>query len=703
MTAFFSMRGCALCFRVIEGIASWVADTPGEFPQLPTTMRIRYLAYLIAGLQLFRWTAAHAETSGPEDRSGLRCISSKAFPVPEGAKVLAECDFETDGKLSQGWSQGNGAVVTAADAPQGKAYFRMKAKKNAGLRSPIITAQPGMPYFLSYWIKTAREPWTTISFTSDERERSFTTIHTPFFYSDFPLDTGSQWRQEGFYFLMPPQCKTVQFNTNPREDGGEGEFVSLDDVRLRTASEAEMAAAYDAERGHLPPYDVTPRPGDGKNLALSVAKWEGRAGIPGKPFVIWALGSSFTDRQGDGYELVQAIRRRFPKAPPIIYRKHGGPGTPWEFVDGWIKQFVAGEQPDLIFCYTSGTLEGLDAMLTEIRRRTTAEVIVPTLHFKPDSTMTPDDIENGAGVAWGKVREICAKHGVEFVENRREMAEYIAHTGLTPDDLLYDHNHQNNHGKIRIWDNVSRHLAASDQSAYTPESRERRIAVAPPVKTATEEVSLSGAWNSSDGLLKSSAAGARLKVSFTGNRIDMIGRRMPGGGSVKVLIDGVPAEQAPVFLMDYIQSKNPHNWRIPHAVDLGANPAPQTWTITMTSDVGDYRIEGSVTGADGTGNLAQPFLSHSGQIGIDPKFWRQGRVEKKGQPVEYGVAVGDAFTFDVYRSAVGELSFKADQSASFSEPLVRNLPNQKHTLELITTGNGDVEIEGLYVFEPPEK
>ena len=202
-----------------------------------------------------------------------------------------------------------------------------------------------------------------------------------------------------------------------------------------------------------------------------MAKWEGRAGIPGKPFVIWALGSSFTDRQGDGYELVQAIRQRFPHAPPIIYRKHGGPGTPWEFVYAWVKQFVAAEQPDLIFTYTTGTLEGLDAMLGEIRRHTTAEVIVPTLHFKPPCSLTPDDIENGAGVLWGKAREICQKHGVEFVENRREMAEYLAHTGLNPEELLVDHNHQNVHGRIRIWDNVTRHLAKSDQADLMRPSR----------------------------------------------------------------------------------------------------------------------------------------------------------------------------------------------------------------------------------------
>ena len=49
------------------------------------------------------------------------------------------------------------------------------------------------------------------------------------------------------------------------------------------------------------------------------------------------------------------------------------------------------------------------------------------------------------------------------------------------------------------------------------------------------------------------------------------------------------------------------------------------------------------------------------------------------------------------------MSFKGDQAGPLVVPLVRNLPNQRHTLELITTGDGEVEIEGLYVFEPPEK
>ena len=665
-------------------------------------MKIRHLACAVAVLQLFQWDPAQAETPTAQERSGLSCISGKPFPVPDGSKVISafSADFETRA-LPPGWSQGMGEVVTADDAPEGKAYFRMAAKKGAGLRSPVIAAQGGAPYFLSLWIKAPLEPWMTISFTSGERERTYTDIHIPLYYQPQPAESWKQWRRMGFYFWMPLQCKTIQLNISTRNESPDG-FICVDDARLRTATEAEMSAAYKNEKSNYPPYDVTPRPGDGKNLALSVAKWEGRAGIPGKPFIIWALGSSFTDFQGGGYELIDAIRQRFPNAPPIIYRKHGGPGTPWEYIDGWINQFVAFEQPDLIFTYTSGTLEGLDKMLTDIRRRTTADIIVPSLHFRPPpDAITPMNITHGMGVAWDSVREICEKHGAEFVANREEMAAYLAHTGLDQDALLFDHNHQGMHGRIRIWDNVFAHLTKSSQPAHALESRERRIAVNPATNTATEQVRLSGDWSGAEGAVRTSAAGAKLTIAFTGNQIDLLGRKAAGGGSVKMLIDGVPGEQAPVFVTNCIQSSK-GNWRIPHEIELGKNVVPQKWTVTMTSDVGDYRIEGSVAGADGTGNLTQSFVSKSGQISIDPRFWREGRRAKAG-PEQYGNVTGETLTFDVMRGVFDALSFKGDQGTPMAEPLARNLANERHTLELVTAGDGEVEIDGFYVYQPPEK
>jgi hypothetical protein len=651
--------------------------------------------------------ASHAEPVVWTERCGLCCVGGKPFPMPAGTKAIAipGGDFESGGRAAPGWDIQGGQIVVAADAPQGKAYCRIKAGKGGILRTPRdLLAQPGRPYFLSMWLKSPAEHFAIVSFTSDERLRSFggddTTVP----------NTGNQWRRVGYYFWMPVPCKTIQFHISPREDGPAGQYIAVDDIQLRTATEAEMSAAYDAERAHLPLCDLTPRRDDGRNLALSVAKWEGRAGIPGKPFVIWAVGSSWTAVQRDGYGLTQAIRQRFPHAPAIQYKRHDGAGTPWDYVFGWVRQFVVAEQPDLIFTYTPGTPEGLDAMLSEIRRHTTADVIVPSIHFVRRSTMTPDDIENGF-VSWEKAREICRKHGAEFVENRREMAEYLKRNGLAPAALLRDEGHQSLAGCIRIWDNVGRHVAKPERFSYAPESRERRIAVDPPAATATEQVLLSGPWNVDHGRIATSTAGARLKVGFRGNRIDLLGRKTPGGGTVKVLIDGIPAQQAPVFYTTFIETKlkvypRPQGGQpgdsAPHAVSLGKNVVPQTWTITMIDDAGNYRLEGSVTGCDGQGNAGQPFLSDSGQIGIDPKLWRNGRIVKQGRFVAYGNGRGDRFTFEVYRCARGELSFRAERPAPLAEALVENLPNRQHTLEIVTTGGGAVAIEGLYVYEPPE-
>jgi hypothetical protein len=648
--------------------------------------------------------AAHSlcdEPAGPSEIRGLLSMSSEPFATPPGTVSigLPGGDFETGGEIPSGWQIGGGKLV-ADDAPQGKTCCYFNAR-GGGLHSPTgIAAQPGGPYFLSWRLKSPVDTTATINFTSEEREPSFHSNPTP-----VPA-TGNQWRHVGYYFLMPIPCKTIQFHLmGSAKEGLAGQLIGVDDVQLRTASEAEMATAYEAQRKQLPPRDVTPRPDDGQNLALSVAKWEGRAGIPGKPFVIWAIGSSWTRGQGDGYGLIHAIRQRFPHAPPIIYKRQVEPGMPWDFDYAWVKQFVAAQQPDLIFTYTLGTPEGLDALLPEIRRHTTADIIVPSIHFVQASTLTPDDMENGVA-PWDEVREVCRKHGAEFVDNRREQFEYLQRTGVKPTDLLGDPVHQNYLGRMLVWDNVSRHITKPDHFAYAPESRERRITVAPPTHTATEQVTLSGDWTTAEGAVRTAKSDARLKVRFTGNRIDLLGRRASGGGTAKIFIDGKPADQAPVFSCNFIQPK-PRGEKAsaasPHAVELGRNVVPQTWTITVTSNTGDYRVEGSVTGPDGEGNLDGPFWSKSGQIGIDPKLWRNGKFDTKNHKVAYGNHTGEAFTFDIDRCARGEVSFRAEKPGTFSEGLVQNLPNCEHTLELVATGDGEVTLDGLYVFQPPEK
>jgi hypothetical protein len=225
--------------------------------------------------------------------------------------------------------------------------------------------------------------------------------------------------------------------------------------------------------------------------------------------------------------------------------------------------------------------------------------------------------------------------------------------------------------------NILAHLRHPAKFSYDPESREHRIQ---PVK-------------GTDGT---------LTATFTGNRIDLIGRKSPGGGTFKVMIDGRPADETAAFLMSYVQPNaknakegkgaNPRD-QSPHGVTLGRNVVPQNWTLVMTSDKGDYELTGSVTGPDGKGNAFQPFTSTSGQIIIEPELWRRAERNR----------TGDRFTFEVKRSVLPEINFRGDAGERFTVRIAQALPNTEHRLELIPAAKGDGEIEALEVFHPPGK
>jgi hypothetical protein len=242
-------------------------------------MRVSYAVCMLAVLHLIPWSMVCAQSSAGQDRYGLRCVSSKPFVVPPDSQVVAaaHCDFE-QGKLPPGWGRGRGEVMTADDAPQGKACFRMQAMKGADLRSPELRVESGRGYFISYWLKTSTEPWAYIIFTSDERDTSFNNT-----YPGITFEPSGGWKQVGFYFWMPAQCKTIQFLLAPHDDSADEQFVSVDDIRIRTASQSEMTSAYQAERSFLPSYDVSPRPVTARTWRFPWRSGKAGQGSPASP------------------------------------------------------------------------------------------------------------------------------------------------------------------------------------------------------------------------------------------------------------------------------------------------------------------------------------------------------------------------------------------------------------------------------------
>lgn len=450
---------------------------------------------------------------------------------------------------------------------------------------------------------------------------------------------------------------------------------------------------------NAPPYEAPPRAEDGRHMALTVQKLT-RGLDPPRPLLIWAIGSSFTNGLGNGDFLAELLRQRFPNSPKIVYKRMAGNSTSYHFAHGWARHLVIPEQPDVVLLYNFGKTEDLEAMVAELRSQTTADILVGSLHWCiPHKKLWPDPELANSHQDPPALRKVCEKYGVEFVENRRELTQYMRDHGLAIEDLLGDSVHQTPYAARMTVMNLARRFHAAEKGADDPSRRERRIEI-----EGGGDVRLEGGpWSPAEsGTARTAQAkGSTLSVRFTGNRVDLIGWSSPGGGTAEVWIDGKPASQTPAFYASYIQPDkrntlrppNPPRDRAPHRIALGKNLVPQPWTLTLTNDQGDYELAGGATGPDGRGNVTQPLISRSGQIVVEADYWRDGRFNRKG----------DRFTFEVVRDAAAQVVFKAQAKERFRLRLAAYLASGPHELKLIARGDGPVTIDALDVFEPPWK
>ena len=488
-------------------------------------------------------------------------------------------------------------------------------------------------------------------------------------------------------------------------------------ARLRAAARRQDLGFW-RWRAKYPERDLLPRPDDGRNLALSIRKLS-QGFAPERPFLIWGIGPSYLNFLGDGTALSCHLRQRFPNAPPVVYKKHVGSSVPWRYVLGWANQVVIPEQPDLVVLYGIGLENDLEKIFKALRTHTTADIVAASVHWKGDDVKhwgKDEDATNFADIP--EMRRICKAYGVEFVENRKEWAQYLRDHDMKVEvdpehGLLMDGVHQSKYGALVINENIVRHFAVRDAYAYAPGSRERSLSVTQGEKgPGKESATTAGAgWTLREGVATTSVAGNRIKVRFTGNRVDLVGVASPDGGTARVLLDGVPAEEAPCFLAGPIApgagNTRPKRGSVrdigPHGITLGRDLVPQNWHIRVTDDSGAYELAGSVTGADGNGHMLKAFTSNSGQIRIPPELWRHGSGCVPFLRPWNGKILnrtGDTYTFKVYRACQPEVDFRG-KGGEFRVHLLQGLPNRAHVLEIVAVGDGSVHIKRFDIFEPP--
>ncbi len=578
-----------------------------------------------------------------------------------------------------------------------KNYLHFSGTDSAVMKSPDFELRPGKPHLLSLWVRSKiGDSKPSLYFWFDAGLEDIKVG-----YNSLP-NTNGEWKRVSLYLRVPSDMKKAHFTLNFR--GLQNEFIDITDFRLRTATEDEFSAAYKIERAKRPAHKAIQTEEHGKYLTATIAKLERKMGLPDKPFLIWGVGSSWTNSLDDLEPVRQTIRERFPNSPEIVYRKRCGSGTPYDFARGWVQTDVIAEQPDLIISYTNGSVKALEKMLIEIRKRSSADIIIPSLHFFRNEQLTEKNINQPV---FDSIRSVCEKYNAQFVDNRRELAGWLLSNNKPVTALLSDYVHQNILGKQLILENIAAHFQANSKPGYNPLEIERTYSLKQLIVSKDQKAKITSGWRVEGDNVVCNKAGEKIKFEFEGNRIDLIGYQVRNGGRIKVLIDGVSADKYPAFDCSYVNpaiTNIAHNGKVsqssrgnadtgPHGVKIGTNLIPQKWTIRMLDDEGNYELSGSVTRSDGKGNSRKPFTSNSGQIIIDPLLWRHPQANRKD----------DRWNFEVSRNSIPEINFKAadiTQRRLFSTTLVQNIKNDVHNVEIITEGNDSVIINSLYVFKP---
>jgi len=412
------------------------------------------------------------------------------------------------------------------------------------------------------------------------------------------------------------------------------------------------------------------------------------------PVRILFYGQSIT-KQDWWIDVANDLKKRFPYADLVIEnRAIGGFAAPLLIRPA--EHDLYPFYPDLMIFHVYGGDDDYEAIIANVRRRTTSEIAFHSDHITwlPTGT-SADDPEKLKTYQWHDYHstqwlpQLADKYGCELIEIREPWKRYLKDNNLQPQDLLSDGVHLNDRGNFLLASLVKPHLRYNQQS---PTNSSKDL-----VRTYT--VGTDVQWK--DG---------RLVLEFEGNRIDAIAAKSTDGNSnqARVLIDGKKPSAFPeLYAITRPSDTVGVDWPAIIQVSWEKPLIIEDWTARITElndDASQFKFEvfGSKTGFDGSGVSDRKFVSNSGRVVIEPSnWWLKSAYELSGKPTPEGFQIKwqvKPMFVDVYVAPKIE-----DTSREYFTTLAQNLSNSKHTLEIIPDKNGVVPIEALRVYQPPLK
>lgn len=413
------------------------------------------------------------------------------------------------------------------------------------------------------------------------------------------------------------------------------------------------------------------------------------------PVRILFYGQSITQQEW-WQDVANDLKKRFPYADfTIENRAIGGFAAPVLIRPS--EHDLYPFYPDLLIFHVYGGDDDYEAIIANVRRRTTSEIAFHSDHITwlptGSDANDPEQLKtyqwhNTHSTQW--LAQLADKYGCELIEIREPWRQYLKDNHLQPKDLLVDSVHLNHWGNFLLATLVKRHLR------YNPKfSKDQWKAL-----VRTYVVGNDVQWKN-----------GKLVLEFEGNRVDAIaaktGERNTTSAAARILIDGKkPSEFPELYTITRPSAAVGVDWPAIIQVSWQKPLIVEDWTAVITeinehASKFKFEVFGSKTGYDGSGVNDQLFVSNSGRVVLEPRNWwlenaRQfsGKLTPKGFQIKWQVK---PMFVDVY--VAPKIS---DPNREYFTTLAQNLSNSKHTLEIIPEANGGtVPLQAIRVYRPP--
>jgi hypothetical protein len=398
---------------------------------------------------------------------------------------------------------------------------------------------------------------------------------------------------------------------------------------------------------------------------------------PGKLRVLF-YGQSIT-AQSWTKAVEKELRQRFPSAVLEFHNPAIGGFTSPSLVRT-AEHDLYPWYPDLLIFHVYGPIEQYEEIIRNTRQRTTAEIILTTDHIHVTQS-NKDEIDESDEPHSAQIVEVAKKYDCMLIDVRSKWRAHLDSQKLPAKDLLRDHIHLNDAGCELMARLVNEELL-----------RRPELGDGAPSSGRVEKVNLAACQRNADG---------SLEVPFDGNRVvavsDGKGDQKAGGA---LSLDGRALDSGPEMWAATLPSPGPFIWMPAiKQVRFEKPPGVQTWTLSLLPDSDlngkklHFRIEGSVTGADGEGWSDQRFVSPSGRVVVESSDWHVAwplSYRKKTLPENFQVK------WNTYQTATA--LYKAAPLRTHTV-LVQGCANARHVLRI----EGDIEnlgIDSLIIHAP---